>query len=178
MSERRSPEWTRRLLLHGTTDVVGRCRDFTRRALTEWQWLPEAGDGSGSDFPYGNGRGHADGEQTAETADDVLLLVSEVVANACMHAGGPNSLLLHLTAERLRIEVTDASPVVPVSRFPTDPARPGGHGLLIVKRLARAWGVDPVDGGKCVWVEVATPPALRENGESPSRRPGRSPRPA
>ncbi|MFD6892814.1 ATP-binding protein [Streptomyces sp. NPDC059957] len=166
MSERRSPERTRRLLLHGTTDVVGRCRDFTRRALTDWQWLPEAGSGSAGD------------EETAESADDVLLLVSEVVANACMHAGGPNSLLLHLTAERLRIEVTDASPVVPVYRFPADPARPGGHGLLIVKRLARAWGADPVDGGKCVWVEVATPPPLRESGETPSRQPGRSPRTA
>ncbi|MFZ3492787.1 ATP-binding protein [Streptomyces sp. 5.8] len=167
MSERRSSEWTRRLLLHGTTDVVGRCREFTRRALTEWQWLPGAGSGNGSDLPYGNGRGHSDDEEATESADDVLLLVSEVVANACMHADGPNSLLLRLTAERLRIEVTDASPVVPVYRFPTDPARPGGHGLLIVKRLARAWGADPVDGGKCVWVEVATPPALRENGGIP-----------
>ncbi|MCJ0869763.1 ATP-binding protein [Streptomyces sp. AP-93] len=178
MSERRSPEWTRRLLLHGTTDVVGRCRDFTRRALTEWQWLPEAGNGSGSGLAYGNGGGNSGEHETAEAADDVLLLVSEVVANACMHAGGPNSLLLRYTAERLRIEVTDPSPVVPVYRFPTDPARPGGHGLLIVKRLALAWGADRVDGGKCVWVEVATPPALRENGEAPSRQPGWSTHPA
>lgn len=180
MSERRSSEWTRRLLLHGTTDVVGRCRDFTRRALTEWQWLPEpeAADGTGTGTAYRHGRGNAGEDETAEAADDVLLLVSEVVANACMHAGGPNSLLLRYTAERLRIEVTDASPVLPVHRLPTDPARPGGHGLLIVKRLARAWGADPVDGGKCVWVEVATPPALREYGETPSRRPGESPRPA
>ncbi|MFJ7265434.1 ATP-binding protein [Streptomyces sp. NPDC099050] len=174
MSERRSSEWTRRLLLHGTTDVVGLCRDFTRRALTEWQWLPGAGSGAG-----GLAYGHAGEDETAEAADDVLLLVSEVVANACMHAGGPESLLLRYTAERLRIEVTDPSPVVPVYRFPADPARPGGHGLLIVKRLAGAWGADPVDnGGKCVWVEVATPRALRENGDIPSRTPGRSPRPA
>lgn len=166
MSERRSPEWTRRLLLHGTTDVVGRCRDFTRRALTEWQWLPEAGSGNSTE------------DETAETADDVLLLVSEVVANACMHAGGPRSLLLHCTAERLRIEVTDGSTAVPVFHFPADPARPGGHGLLIVERLAQAWGADPVDGGKCVWVEVATPQALRGNVEAPSRRPGSSSHPS
>lgn len=150
MSQRRSSEWTRRLVLHGTTDVVGRCRDFTRRALTEWQWLPESGNGN--DLPYGSGDGRDNiyEAETAEAADDVLLLVSEVVANACMHAGGPRSLLLRYTAERLRIEVTDASPAVPVYRFPADPARPGGHGLLIVKRLARAWGPDPIDGGKCV----------------------------
>ncbi|MCX5409333.1 ATP-binding protein [Streptomyces sp. NBC_00335] len=171
MSERRSPEWTRRLLLHGTTDLVGRCRDFTRRALTEWQWLPETGSGNRS----GNGGEDEGGDETAEAADDVLLLVSEVVANACMHAGGPSSMLLHCTAERLRIEVTDSSPVLPAYRFPTDPARPGGHGLLIVKRLARAWGADPVDGGKCVWVEVATPPALREHGAPPREPHGRTP---
>ncbi|WP_327308639.1 ATP-binding protein [Streptomyces sp. NBC_01298] len=178
MSARRSSEWTRRLLLHGTADVVGLCRDFTRRALTEWQWLPSAdsgGNSGGGVLAYGHATG---ANETAEAADDVLLLVSEVVANACMHAGGPESLLLRYTAERLRIEVTDPSPVVPVHRLPADPARPGGHGLLIVTRLASAWGADPLDGGKCVWVEVATPPALRENGAAPSRTPGRSPRPA
>lgn len=168
MSERRSPEQTRRLVLHGTTDVVSQCRDFTRRALTEWQWLP--GAGSGSDREDG----------TAETADDVLLLVSEVVANACMHAGGPNSLLLRRTPEGLRIEVTDGSPVAPAARFPTDPARPGGHGLLIVERLARGWGSEPVDGGKRVWVDVDAPPALRQGqgGGTLSRWLGRSPREA
>ncbi|MET9857481.1 ATP-binding protein [Streptomyces sp. NPDC006450] len=170
MDQRGPSEWTRRLLVHGTADAVGRCRDFARRALTDWQWLPEAGSGSA----YGN----AGDDETAETASDVLLLVSEVVANACMHAGGPNSLVLHYTAERLRIEVTDPSPVVPVYRLPTDPARPGGHGLLIVKRLALAWGADPVDGGKCVWVEIATPPALRERRETLPGRPDRSRSPA
>lgn len=153
MSERRSPEWIRRLVVRGTTDVVGQCRDFTRRALTEWQWMPEAGSGKGG--------GTGGDDETADTVDDVLLLVSEVVANACLHAGGPSSLLLRCAAGRLRIEVTDASPVVPALRVPADPARPGGHGMLIVQRLARDWGSEPVDGGKCVWLEVAAPPALR-----------------
>lgn len=145
MSEHRSPEQTRRLVLHGTTDVVSRCRDFTRAALTEWRWLPEPE----------NRRDHG---LRDETADDALLLVSEVVANACMHAGGPSSLLLRRTTEGLRIEVTDASPVAPAVRHPSDPARPGGHGLVIVERLARKWGSEPVGGGKCVWVELDAPP--------------------
>ncbi|MFF0474921.1 ATP-binding protein [Streptomyces sp. NPDC004284] len=162
MSERRSPEWTRRLVLHGTTDVVSKCRDFTRLALTEWQWPSASAAGSGSD-------------RADETTDDVLLLVSEVVANACMHAGGPKSLLLRCTAERLRIEVTDGSPVPPVVRSPSDPAVPGGHGLLIVERLAREWGSEQVDGGKCVWVEVDAPSALRRGGGTFPRWRGRSP---
>lgn len=168
MSEHRPPEQTRRLVLHGTTDVVSRCRDFTRRALAEWQWLPEAGNGSS-----GSGSAHVD-----ESADDALLVVSEVVANACMHAGGPSSLLLRCTPERLRIEVTDGSPVAPTARTPSDPARPGGHGLLIVERLAREWGSEPVDGGKCVWVEVAAPPSVRRSGGTFSPWLDGSPRPA
>lgn len=163
MSGRRSPEWTRRLVLHGTADVVSQCRDFTRLALTEWQWLPAAGSGSG---------------HTDETADDVLLLVSEVVANACLHAGGPRSLLLRCTADRLRIEVTDGSPAPPAVRPSADPAVPGGHGLLIVERLAREWGSERVGGGKCVWVEVDTPPALRRGGWLVSRWLDRFPRSA
>lgn len=154
MSEHRPPERTRRLVLHDTVDVVSRCRDFTRRALTEWQWLPEAGGANGNE--RGNG---ADREDDA--ADDALLMVSEVVANACMHAGGPTSLLLRCTDERLRIEVTDGTPVAPVVSHASDPARPGGHGLLILERLAREWGSEPVDGGKCVWVEIDAPAALR-----------------
>ncbi|WP_371614335.1 ATP-binding protein [Streptomyces sp. NBC_00454] len=165
MSEHRSPEQTRRLVLHDTTDAVSRCRDFTRRALAEWQWLPESG----------SGHGHGCGD---EAADDALLLVSEVVANACMHAGGPSSLLLRCTAERLRIEVTDASPVAPIVRHPSDPARPGGHGLLIVERLAREWGTEPVDGGKCVWVEVDAPPSIRQGGGTFTPWLDRTPRPA
>ncbi|MCZ0978540.1 ATP-binding protein [Streptomyces diastatochromogenes] len=152
MSRHRSPERTRRLVLYGTTGVVGQCRDFTRLALTEWQWLPAAGNGPPD-----------------ETAEDVLLLVSEVVANACMHAGGPSSLLLRCTAERLRIEVTDGSPVPPAVKSPPDPAVPGGHGLLIVERLARQWGSERVGGGKCVWVEVDAPAALGRGGGPLSR---------
>lgn len=152
MSERRSPERTRRLVLHDTTDVVSQCRDFTRRALTEWQWLPQAGSGSGPE--------HEREADDALPAEDALLLVSEVVANACMHAGGPKSLLLRCTPELLRIEVTDGNPVAPAARAHADPGLPGGHGLLIVERLARQWGYEPVDGGKCVWVEVDAPPDL------------------
>ncbi|AWZ08335.1 MULTISPECIES: ATP-binding protein [unclassified Streptomyces] len=156
MTERRPPERTRRLVLHDTADVVTRCRDFTRRALAEWQWLPEAGSGNGRVAGNGTVRGRAD-----EAAEDALLMVSEVVANARMHAGGPTSLLLRRTDRGLRIEVTDGSPVTPAVRLPPDPTRPGGHGLLIVERLARAWGSEPVDGGKCVWLELDAPPARR-----------------
>ncbi|MEV7441765.1 ATP-binding protein [Streptomyces sp. NPDC091204] len=142
MDEGRAPELTRLLVLHEAANAVTRCRDFTRRALADWRWPPGPAE---------------EGTPGAEITDDVLLLVSEVVANACLHAGGPTSLALRCTSERLRIEVTDASPAAPRATHGSDPSRPGGHGLLIVERLGRDWGWSPVGGnGKCVWVEIGS----------------------
>ncbi|MFD9407671.1 ATP-binding protein [Streptomyces sp. NPDC059989] len=149
MEQRGSPDRTRSLVLDGTTDVVTRSRDFVRRALAAWHWLPAA----------------TEAEQ--EAAEDVLLLVSEVVANACLHGGGPGALRLDCTDERLRIEVTDGNPDPPVpvrAGSAAEAGRPGGHGLLIVERLASRWGSRPWPGGKCVWLEVAVPAPVRNQG--------------
>ena len=129
----------RRLALVGTKGMVGHCRDFTRQALYDWGWLPGATD-----------------EQQA-VAEDVLLLVSELVTNANLHAGGAVELVLHGTRERLRLEVGDRSRLLPVPRTSYQASRPGGHGLHIVARLSTAWGSESRPGGKSVWAEVATP---------------------
>ncbi|MGW7062458.1 ATP-binding protein [Streptomyces sp. NPDC054904] len=142
------------LVLDGLPDPVSRSRDFARRALTAWHWLP------------------TERQAVRDAADDVLLLVSEVVANACLHGGGPGALVLDCTDERLRIEVTDANPHPPVSAATgsADPRRPGGHGLLIVERLARSWGSRPGASGKCVWLEVPCPAVgLGDPAEAPGR---------
>ncbi|WP_035804646.1 ATP-binding protein [Kitasatospora mediocidica] len=135
----------RRLALFDTRGVVARCRDFTRRALHDWGWLP------------------AEDAERQAAADDVLLLVSELVTNACLHAGGPQELLLRGTADAVRVEVSDASPVPPQPRVPHHPGRPGGHGLHTVARLSRQWGVTVREdqSGKSVWLEVTAPPADR-----------------
>lgn len=146
MDQRGSPDRTWYLALDGATDVVTRSRDFARRALAAWHWLP------GST------------QEDRDAADDVLLLVSEVVANACLHGGGPGALLLDCDDERLRIEVTDGNPAppVPVRAGPgAQTGHPGGHGLLIMDRLARSWGSRPSPDGKCVWLEVAAPAGVR-----------------
>lgn len=132
----------RRLLLAGSTGAVTRCRDFTAAALNDWGWLPAA-------TPEGR-----------ERAEDVLLMVSEVVTNACLHAAGPEELVLRHAGGRLRLEVADASPDPPRPHAPRSPALPGGHGLMVLERLAGAWGSTPkADGapGKIVWVEVTRP---------------------
>lgn len=135
----------RRLTLESPSGAVTRCRDFTAAALAEWGWLPAA-------TPEGR-----------ERAEDVLLLVSEVVTNACLHAGGPEELVLRHSAGargRLRVEVSDPSPERPHAHVPRSPGLPGGHGLMVLDRLAGAWGsVDKADGapGKVVWLEVSRP---------------------
>ncbi|MFI9123561.1 ATP-binding protein [Streptomyces bikiniensis] len=133
----------RRLLLHGARRVVSRCRDFTAEALADWGWIP------------------AGSEAGEERVEDVLLLVSEVVTNACLHAGGPEEFVLRHERGRLRVEVSDASPEPPRPRGPRSPALPGGHGLMVLDRLAGAWGYEargPGAVGKVVWLEISLLP--------------------
>ncbi|WP_349372213.1 ATP-binding protein [Streptomyces sp. G-G2] len=155
--------------------TVTRCRDFTRRALTDWSWLREPGaPGSHDDFAAPGAYGAlavpraftvsetfavSAVSEVEEAAEDVLLMVSEMVTNACMHAGGPGELVLRNAPDRLRVEVSDGSPERPRRRSPGRPGLPGGHGLVVLERLSRSWGWERHEppGGKTVWVEVASP---------------------
>ncbi|MFF7129858.1 MULTISPECIES: ATP-binding protein [unclassified Streptomyces] len=148
-------EQVRRLALRGTGGAVTRCRDFTTVALADWGWLPAATP------------------EAREQVEDVLLLVSEVVTNACLHAGGPEELVLRHGGERLRIEVSDASPEHPHAQAPRSPALPGGHGLMIFDRLARSWGSEARPDrarGKVVWVEVTRPSEQKSDRARSARR--------
>lgn len=131
----------RTLALGEASGTVPLARDFTRKALHDWGWLPAA---------------TADRRAAAE---DVLLVVSELVTNACLHAEGPESLRVLRLAEVLRLEVVDRGAGQPAPRTPHRAGRPGGHGMFIVQRLCRAWGIDRTPGapGKTVWAELAAP---------------------
>jgi hypothetical protein len=132
----------RRLRLTDVAGVVPRARDFTRQALYDWGWLP------------------AETADRRAAAEDVLLVVSELVTNACLHAGGPEELRVHRCPKSLRLEVFDGGSGDPSPRTPHRAGRPGGHGMFIVQRLCLDWGVvRQQDGhpGKMVWAEVAAP---------------------
>ncbi|MEU9760602.1 ATP-binding protein [Streptomyces sp. NPDC047985] len=133
-------QW-RTLPLRGVGGVVPTARDFARQALHEWGWLPASS---------------ADGRAAAE---DVLLVVSELVTNACLHAEGPEEIRIAHAAKVLRVEVVDAGAGQPAPRTPHRAGRPGGHGMFIVQRLCLDWGVLRVPGrpGKTVWAELAAP---------------------
>jgi anti-sigma regulatory factor (Ser/Thr protein kinase) len=131
----------RRLSLNGASGIVPLSRDFARQALQAWGWLPAAG-----------------ADQRA-AAEDVLLVVSELVTNACLHAEGPDELWLSSDSKVLRIEVSDRGAGQPAPRTPHRAGRPGGHGMFIVQRLCLDWGVVRTPGvsGKTVWAELSAP---------------------
>lgn len=87
--------------------------------------------------------------------DAALLLVSELVANAALHARTEVSVRIELMDSCLRLEVTDLSPRQPVVRRYSAEATTG-RGLGLVEALAERWGIVPhASGGKTVWVELA-----------------------
>ncbi|MFD7709809.1 ATP-binding protein [Streptomyces sp. NPDC059785] len=131
----------RRLNFDEASGVVPLARDFARQALYAWGWLP------------------ADGADQRAAAEDVLLVVSELVTNACLHAEGPDELMISCDNKVLRIEVADRGTGQPAPRTPHRAGRPGGHGMFIVQRLCLDWGVlrSPGVAGKTVWAEVGAP---------------------
>ncbi len=93
-------------------------------------------------------------------AEPAMLLASELVTNAVVHAGTPLELRLELRWERLTIAVRDQDPnIVNVLRPEDDAGRE--HGLGIVDWYSRTWGVrrDPA-GGKVVWCVLDRPEPL------------------
>ncbi|MFF2655136.1 ATP-binding protein [Streptomyces sp. NPDC058045] len=95
--------------------------------------------------------------------DDVVLATAELFANAVQHAGSSDphdELLLSLecTGERLRVALSDSSPLLPRGREAGAGAE-SGRGLSILAALVDDWGTAPAPlgrPGKQVWFTVAT----------------------
>jgi len=89
------------------------------------------------------------------------LLVSELVANVVTHVGTPMTLRVQRSRSIMRVEIDDLSTEVPVVRHP-DTVDEHGRGVLLVDRLANAWGVEPRTDGKTVWFELDVSTATEE----------------
>jgi anti-sigma regulatory factor (Ser/Thr protein kinase) len=87
--------------------------------------------------------------------DDAVLIVSELVANAVLHAREEVSLELEVTLGEswLRVSLADGSAVRPLAR---EAARgdESGRGMAIVNALSDRWGVEDHQGGKRIWFDV------------------------
>ncbi|WP_326610741.1 ATP-binding protein [Streptomyces scopuliridis] len=87
----------------------------------------------------------------AETADTVILVVSEFVTNALRHGGGICSLNLTAHPDSIEVAVHDRSPQPPRMRAPDLNGGTGGFGWPMVNHLAHATSVTRrADGGKTV----------------------------
>lgn len=126
--DRTTDDRTRTYPLTQGSGMVRQCRDVTGRALSEW---------------FGPA-----GAPERLCAQDALLLVSEVVTNACTHGGVPYELRLDRTGDRLWVQVSDTSPVRPRPHGPHRADRTSGHGLYLLERLSVAWGSVPRPGAR------------------------------
>jgi anti-sigma regulatory factor (Ser/Thr protein kinase) len=84
----------------------------------------------------------------------VMMIATELVANAVRHTGAPVKLRLHRTNGRLVIDVADRDPRTPRLREP-DLLEEHHRGLMLVDAFAARWGSRPTADGKVVWAEVA-----------------------
>jgi anti-sigma regulatory factor (Ser/Thr protein kinase) len=88
-------------------------------------------------------------------ADDITLLVSELVTNCVVHAdlapGQDIVLRLSRKPEHVRVEVCDEGRGFADSLLQR--ADSAGFGLYLVEQLADRWGVER-GGQTCVWFEV------------------------
>ncbi|MEU9478895.1 SpoIIE family protein phosphatase [Streptomyces sp. NPDC048191] len=90
-----------------------------------------------------------------DRADEIELVADELITNALLHTEGSAIVTLRALdhgAHRLRIEVEDSSSALP-RRLDAGEDGVSGRGLLLVERLADAWGVEARGGGKAVWCE-------------------------
>jgi anti-sigma regulatory factor (Ser/Thr protein kinase) len=97
-------------------------------------------------------RSRGKGESAVE---DAVLVTSELLTNATLHAVPPIELKVIGDDDEIRIEVHDRATYEPRKQ------RPGaedehGRGLQIVAALADRWGTRPTHRGKTVWCVLAT----------------------
>ncbi|MFD8478802.1 ATP-binding protein [Kitasatospora sp. NPDC059673] len=127
--ELREQEWK----FPATPDSVRLARRDVDRAVQGWGWEP---DSSG--------------------VDDLVVIVSELVTNAVLHASVPRRdvlVRLRQIEDRCRVEVVDGRPdLLPTTVL--QPSKESGRGLLLVRKLSADMGVKRAGGDKIVWAEV------------------------
>jgi anti-sigma regulatory factor (Ser/Thr protein kinase) len=94
-----------------------------------------------------------------EATGTLLLLVTELVTNAILHAGAPGApvlLRIETGPARLRVEVHDRGPGFEIRGEPKPRGSRGGYGLFLVERMSSRWGVDRSEH-TYVWFELDRP---------------------
>ncbi|MFH8220854.1 SpoIIE family protein phosphatase [Streptomyces sp. NPDC018057] len=97
-----------------------------------------------------------------DVVDDAVVLTSELVTNAVVHAGTAADVLCLRSDHGVRIEVSDRYPEreVPLQSAAVSmgsPDREGGRGLQLCATLAGRWGVEYTPTHKNVWFRLDLP---------------------
>ncbi|MBS2547600.1 ATP-binding protein [Catenulispora sp. NL8] len=119
----------RRLVLRPQTSAPQQARDFVAETLSAWRLEP--------------------------WQEPAVLITSELVTNAVHHAGTELAVRILRASSEVRIEVSDGAADRELRVGAPGARAAGGVGLVIVERLADAWGVDKRRNGKSVWVRLA-----------------------
>jgi anti-sigma regulatory factor (Ser/Thr protein kinase) len=133
-------------------------RRFVRDTLHGWVGAGASTDGKG-------------------LVDDAVLLTSELVTNAVVHAGTPVQVTCRLADGAVEVVVSDNHP----ARLVPEPAendhppaeRTSGRGLLLPAALASAWGVTYGRVSKSVWFRLGPAAYAAEDGSGGGARSGR-----
>jgi anti-sigma regulatory factor (Ser/Thr protein kinase) len=90
----------------------------------------------------------------SHVADDAALVVTELAANAVVHANTAFRVVVSRAPSGVvRLAVEDAAQSQPVLRRAGRHDR-GGRGMALIAKITREWGCDLSAGGKTVWADV------------------------
>lgn len=107
----------------------------------------------------------ADARVSTDATETALLLVSELVTNAVLHADGRPVLDVAVAPERLRISVSDTGHGMPEVQTDNPLLSDHGRGMLLVDSLSSRWGSEPTGPrGKRVWFELEASSAGARRG--------------
>jgi PAS domain S-box-containing protein len=118
----------------------------------------------------------------SELEEVAVLLVSEVVTNALLHAGTDIDVDVRVDPAGVRVAVGDGSTHMPSRRrYATTSGT--GRGLLMLESLVDDWGVTPEPEGKTVWFQLSgdgpgLDTSVVRGGARPDGVGGDGPRPA
>jgi hypothetical protein len=119
------PPQARYLDLDGGASSPRRARLFVREACQEWQ--------------------------LDAVCDDAVLVASELVGNAALHAHTSCRLDIQLDPLGLMVAVRDYDYRGSLNPLACTSSGRREHGLFLVASISRAWGVSPTENGKSVW---------------------------
>ncbi|WP_240980836.1 MULTISPECIES: SpoIIE family protein phosphatase [unclassified Streptomyces] len=152
------PDAQVRAALNGSPLAPGAARGLLRAAFQEW-----------------TGLGLPGAERlTDRLAHDAMVVLSELVTNAVVHAGTDVELVCRLEPETgaVVVEVCDHHPSRPPREGESEAAYETpeyGRGLRLVAALSEAWGVTYRRGAKTVWARVSAEVCPDAEGYEPER---------